>query len=83
MGLGKLDEITETFKSQGKQDTAVAIIQDGSLPTEKIALGTIDTIRQIAEAKKITAPAVIVIGDVVKLHGSFPASLSDWNYLLN
>jgi uroporphyrin-III C-methyltransferase len=83
MGLSKLKEITEVFKLQGKQDTAIAIIQNGSLPTEKIALGTIDTIVDIIQNEKIAAPAVIVIGDVVKLHAEFPVSLTNWEYLLN
>ncbi|MFL5764725.1 MAG: uroporphyrinogen-III C-methyltransferase [Bacteroidia bacterium] len=83
MGLNKLKEITEVFRSKGKQDTAIAIIQNGSLPDEKIALGTIDTILDIASAEKVQAPAVIVIGDVVKLHQQFPLSLTDWKYLLN
>jgi uroporphyrin-III C-methyltransferase len=83
MGLSKLKEITEVFKLQGKQDTAIAIIQNGSLPSEKIALGTIDTIVDIIQHEKIAAPAVIVIGDVVKLHAEFPVSLTNWEYLLN
>lgn len=83
MGLNKLSQIVEVFKKEDKHDTAVAIIQNGSLPTEKVALGTIDTIEDIAVAERVSAPAVIVIGDVVKLHQSFPESLSDWKHLLN
>ena len=83
MGLSKLKEIAEVFKSVGKQDAAVAVIQNGSLPTERIAMGTIDTIVDILKNEKITAPAVIVIGEVVKLHADFPMSLTNWEYLLN
>ena len=83
MGLNKLAEIIDVFQKEGKQNTAVAIIQNGSLPNEKIALGTIDTIIEIAKEEKVAAPAIIVIGDVVKLHKEFPASLTDWKYLLN
>jgi uroporphyrin-III C-methyltransferase len=83
MGLGKLKEITELFRQNGKQDAAIALIQDGSLPTERIVLGTIDTIVGIANAEAIKAPAVIIIGDVVKLHAGFPSNLCDWKYLLN
>ncbi|HSH66480.1 MAG TPA: SAM-dependent methyltransferase, partial [Bacteroidia bacterium] len=83
MGLNKLKEITEVFRANGKQDEAVAIIQNGSLPTEKIAMGTVDTIVDIIANEKIGAPAVIVIGDVVKLHAEFPVSLTNWEYLLN
>jgi uroporphyrin-III C-methyltransferase len=51
MGLGKLKEITEVFNKEGKSDTAIALIQDGSLPTQKIALGTIETIVDVAKEK--------------------------------
>lgn len=83
MGLNKLKEIVKIFQQEGKNDTAVAIIQNGSLPTENLAIGTIDTIVEIAKDEKIAAPAIIVIGDVVKLHPLFPVSLTDWKYLLN
>ncbi len=83
MGLNKLSEIVEVFQKEGKQNTAVAIIQNGSMPNEKIALGTIDTIIDITKEEKVAAPAIIVIGDVVKLHKDFPAILTDWKYLLN
>jgi len=83
MGLNKLKEITEIYKSNGKNDTAVAIIENGSLQTENIALGTIDTIVDIAIDEQIAAPAVIIIGEVVKNHKDFPVTLTDWKYLLN
>lgn len=83
MGLNKLNEIVNVFKQLGKENEAVAIIQNGSLSSENSALGTIDTIEQIVKNENIQAPAIIVIGDVVKLHKEFPVSLSDWKYLLN
>ncbi|MCX6295315.1 MAG: uroporphyrinogen-III C-methyltransferase [Bacteroidetes bacterium] len=83
MGLNKLKEISSIFSAEGRSETAIAIIQNGSLPTENVALGTIETIVQIVEEEKIGTPAIIVIGDVVKLHESFPLSLTDWRYLLN
>jgi len=83
MGLNKLKEITELYKQNKKHNTAIAIIQNGSLPNEKIVLGTIDTIIDVANNEGVSAPAIIVIGDVVKLHNQFPVSLTDWKYLLN
>ncbi|HXB13093.1 MAG TPA: uroporphyrinogen-III C-methyltransferase [Bacteroidia bacterium] len=83
MGVSKLAEIVEVYKNAGKDDTGIAIIQDGTLPTEKIAIGNIDTIRHIAIKKKIESPAVIVIGEVVKLHSRFPLRLSNLKHLLN
>ncbi|MES2516266.1 MAG: uroporphyrinogen-III C-methyltransferase [Bacteroidota bacterium] len=83
MGLGKLKEIAEIFAKEGKRDTAIALLQDGSLPTQKTALGTIDTIVDIAQKKNIKAPAVIVIGDVVKQHPDFESILSNYQFLSN
>jgi uroporphyrin-III C-methyltransferase len=79
MGLSKLKEITAIFSNEGKSDTSIALIQDGSLPTQKNALGTISTIVDIAKENNIKAPAVIVIGDVVKLESKFEIISSQYN----
>jgi uroporphyrin-III C-methyltransferase len=68
MGLGKLTEITQLFKSHGKSDTPVMVVQNSSLNKEQFALGTISTIQKEVKNKKIKTPAVIVIGEVVSLH---------------
>jgi uroporphyrin-III C-methyltransferase len=68
MGLHKLTEITRIFKNEGKGRLPVAVIQSGSTENEKIAVGVIDTIVEVVEEKKIKAPALIVIGEVVSLH---------------
>ena len=83
MGLGKLKEIVEIFVAEGKEDTAIALIQDGSLPTQKVALGTIETIVSIAQEKNIAAPAVIVIGEVVKQQSNFESILNNYQFLSN
>ena len=83
MGVGKLKEIVEVYKNVGKDDTGIAIIQNGTLPDEKLAIGNIDTILAIAARKKVQAPAVIVIGEVVKLSKRFPLRLSNLTHLLN
>lgn len=66
MGMAKLEEIVNIFSAENKQDTAVAIVQEGTTANEKIGIGTIGTIQQIVEENKLTSPAIIVIGDVVK-----------------
>lgn len=72
MGLSKLPEITAVFSSEGKKNTAVAVIQNGTLSSEKIAIGTIETIEMEVKEQNIQAPALIVIGEVVKLHKYYP-----------
>jgi uroporphyrin-III C-methyltransferase len=66
MGMAKLEEIVKVFSSENKQDTAIAVIQEGTTVNEKVGIGTISTIQQIVEENKLTSPAIIIIGDVVK-----------------
>jgi uroporphyrin-III C-methyltransferase len=83
MGLNKLREIVQIYQENDKQDTAIAVIQNGSLPSENLAIGTIDTIVDIVREEKIGAPAILVIGEVVRNHADFPHHLANWKYLLN
>ena len=71
MGIHKLAEITEIFKQEGKNKLPVAIIQSGSTNNEKVAIGIVDTIVEIALENKIDSPALIVFGEVVSLHPNF------------
>lgn len=66
MGMGKLSEIVRIFSKERKQETSVAIIQNGTTKDEKFGVGTINTIENVAAQKKLSSPAIIVIGDVVK-----------------
>jgi uroporphyrin-III C-methyltransferase len=79
MGMTKLEEITEVFKKEDKGEIPVAIIQNGSLPDEKLALGTINTILEIVNDQKLTSPAIIVIGEVVSLHPHYVLELAHQN----
>ena len=66
MGMSKLNEIVSVFSTENKQDSPVAIIQEGTTINEKVGIGTIATIEKVVEEKQLTSPAIIVIGDVVK-----------------
>jgi len=66
MGMNKLNEIMEVFSIENKQNTPVAIIQNGTLENEKFEFGTVETIGQVVVDKKISSPAIIIIGEVVK-----------------
>lgn len=68
MGVNKLNKIVSIYQNQCLGDLPVAIIQNGAMENEKIAIGQIDSIQQIAEERQIGTPAVIVIGEVVSLH---------------
>ncbi len=65
MGMSKLSEIVQIFSNEGKSETAVAIIQNGTRVSEKVGIGTIGTIETIVEEKQLSNPAIIIIGEVV------------------
>jgi uroporphyrin-III C-methyltransferase len=67
MGLAKIKEIAQVFIDNGKSNLPVAVIQNGSLPTEKTAIGTVETIAQVIENEQIIAPAILIFGNVVNL----------------
>lgn len=65
MGMAKLDEIISIFSSEGKAQTPIAIIQNGTTQFERCGIGTINTIQKIVVEKQLSSPAIIVIGEVV------------------
>lgn len=65
MGMHKLNQITKAFANEGKSETPVAIIQNGTRETEKVAIATIGTIEEEVKRNKLASPAIIVIGEVV------------------
>lgn len=67
MGTHKLEEIIGIYADLDKFDEPVAIIQNGSLPEQKIVTGNIGNIVTQARAADIKSPAVIVIGKVAAL----------------
>ena len=68
MGLKRLRELTETLIARGlPPETPVAIVRWGTTGRQQSIEGTLATIANTAEQKKISAPAITVIGDVVKL----------------
>jgi uroporphyrin-III C-methyltransferase len=73
MGMSKLAQIVSLFQNQSKGETPIAIIQNGTTPTEKVGIGTIDTIQAIVAEKKLSNPAIIVIGEVVRERNNLKA----------
>ena len=71
MGMRKLGEIVQSFQNENKGETPVMIIQNGSLPEQKVGLGTINTIEKVVLAEGLSSPAVIIIGEVVRLHNDY------------
>jgi uroporphyrinogen III methyltransferase / synthase len=68
MGMQNLPQIAQRLIDCGrKPQTPVAVIKDGTLPVQVMTTGTLKNIAGRVKKEGLTAPAVIVVGDVVKL----------------
>ena len=70
MAMSKLEEIMEIFSSHGKAETPVAIIQEGTTPQSQMVTGMVKDIYFRAQFAELTNPAIIVVGEVVRLQSS-------------
>lgn len=66
MGTKKLAEIVAVYQRLNLSQTPIAIIQSGTTKEEKVAAGTMEDIEAKVADQNISAPAVIVIGEVVR-----------------
>ncbi|MGB5383246.1 MAG: SAM-dependent methyltransferase, partial [Lutimonas sp.] len=66
MGMSKLEKIVTTLQNENKGEKPIAIIQNGTTSKEKIGFGIIDNILGIVKEQKLSNPAVIIIGEVVR-----------------
>jgi len=67
MGMSKLQEIADLCRTMGRADLPAAIIQNGTTAEERSALGTAAELPQLALEHDLRNPAVIVLGEVVRL----------------
>ncbi|MDP6686160.1 MAG: uroporphyrinogen-III C-methyltransferase, partial [Candidatus Omnitrophota bacterium] len=68
MGVGNLETIVKKLLKAGKgKDTDVAIIQNISLPTQRVLTGALKDIVKKAKRERIKPPAIIIVGKVVSL----------------
>jgi uroporphyrinogen III methyltransferase / synthase len=71
MGTENLGDWTKSLIAHGMSpETPVAVIQWGTLGKQKSVSGTLATIAKLAAEKKISPPALTIVGDVVKLRGN-------------
>ncbi len=68
MGVKNLPQICRNLIAAGRApETPVAMVQNGTLPTQRTVTGTLATIPEIALKEGIQPPAVTVVGEVVAL----------------
>ncbi len=68
MGVKNLPNIVKNLIQSGRSpETPVALIRWGTLPTQKVVDGTLQNIVERVQTAKLTAPAIILVGEVVSL----------------
>ncbi|MFJ5693998.1 uroporphyrinogen-III C-methyltransferase [Arthrobacter sp. NPDC093125] len=81
MGVGQLRESASALGKAGLPgDTPVGIVENGYLPNQRVTIGTLGTIADQAEATGVANPAVIVIGDVVRVSPFAPSHFKTADY---
>lgn len=69
MGVKNIGEIASHLVDAGKSaGTLVAVVENGSLPNQRVITGTLTSISNDVEAAGIGTPALIIVGEVVKYH---------------
>ncbi|MGO9783674.1 MAG: uroporphyrinogen-III C-methyltransferase [Streptosporangiaceae bacterium] len=68
MGVERLAAVTDTLIRYGRSGrTPVSVIADGTLPTQRTIVATLDTVVSRVLKDGIRPPAVVVIGEVVNV----------------
>ena len=68
MGIKNLPDITQKLIAHGKSPaTPVAVVRWGTTPSQQTVIGTLDDIAVRVKKAGLKAPAIIVVGEVVRL----------------
>jgi len=69
MGLNGLPDICRQLVAHGAlPELPIAVVQDGSLPTQKVVTGTLANMAEKVARAGLESPCLTIIGDVVRLH---------------
>ena len=81
MGVGQLRESASALGEAGlPAGTPVGIVENGYLPDQRVTIGTLGSIADQAQAAGVANPAVIVIGDVVRVSPFAPSHFKTADY---
>jgi uroporphyrin-III C-methyltransferase / precorrin-2 dehydrogenase / sirohydrochlorin ferrochelatase len=69
MGATRVERIAKELVRAGRDPaTPVAVIENGTMPNQRTTTGTLDTIGDRATVVGVSAPAIVVVGEVATMH---------------
>ncbi|MBI3283252.1 MAG: uroporphyrinogen-III C-methyltransferase [Burkholderiales bacterium] len=69
MGLGALPEISRQLITHGQSAAMpVALVENGTTARQRVVIGTLSDIAELASAQSVQSPCLIIVGEVVTLH---------------
>ncbi|HYN74742.1 MAG TPA: uroporphyrinogen-III C-methyltransferase [Candidatus Limnocylindria bacterium] len=69
MGVGRLAVAAAELVAHGRPaSTPVAVVERGSTPQQRTTVATLADIAEVAVERGVASPAVVVVGEVVRLH---------------
>ncbi|MCG5216317.1 uroporphyrinogen-III C-methyltransferase [Streptosporangium sp. KLBMP 9127] len=68
MAVERIGKVADTLQRDGRSpETPVMVVQDGTLPTQRALYATLSTVAERVIAAGIRPPAIVLVGDVVKV----------------
>ncbi|GII91648.1 uroporphyrinogen-III C-methyltransferase [Sinosporangium siamense] len=68
MAVERIEAVAQALVRYGRSaDTPVMVVQDGTLPTQRALSATLATVSERVAAAGIRPPAIVVVGEVVKV----------------
>ena len=85
MGLKNLIRLSERLQAHGAPaDLPAAIVEQGTTPAQRVLTATLATLPELAEREQPVSPALIILGEVVRLQPKLAwfrtARREDWAY---
>ncbi|MBP6564178.1 MAG: uroporphyrinogen-III C-methyltransferase, partial [Burkholderiales bacterium] len=76
MGLAGLPELARQLVAHGlPPSTPAAVVQDGTLPTQRVVRAKLSALPQAVAAVGLKPPTLVIVGDVVSLAETLSAAI--------
>ena len=71
MAVRRFQDLMNNLLANGRSaDTPIAIIEKGTTPEQRVIRGTLGQLTLLADAHRVAAPAMLIIGEVAAIHAA-------------